>query len=119
MENLAAMTGIRARGDDGGSSVAYLVIQHMQDGSRVYVELDELDDALAEADVCQREADTTDVRLYRLDELQLDGAPRVEVGRGADDDFDVDLDAVMAKLGGPRDEVAATPHKPHSVRQAS
>lgn len=92
--------------------MAYLVIHQDADGSRSYLEIEDLEVAAVEVERLRNNEAVKDVRLCRLAELNIDFRPyyKVEVGDTRHDEDEVDLDAVLAKMGGPRllDDLGST-----------
>lgn len=103
--------------------MAYLVIHQDAHGERSYIEAADLEIAVVEVERLRNNEAITDVRLCRLTELNIDFRPyyKVEVGEERDDEDEVDVEAVLAKLGGPRLDdtlglaVPAIRNEPHHV----
>ena len=97
----------------GSAAMAYLVIHQDSTGVRSYLEIEDLEVAAVEVERLRNSEAVKDVRLCRLTELNIDFRPyyKVEVGDERDvDEDEVDVDAVLAKLGGPRlDETLGLP----------
>lgn len=94
--------------------MAYLVMHQDADGNRSYLEVEDLEVAAVEVERLRNTEAVKDVRLCRLTELNIDFRPyyKVEVGDARDDEDEVDLDAVLAKMGGPRllDDLGGVSH---------